>query len=220
IIALLMSILLPTLGRVREQAKMIKCASNLRQIGVAVVGYVNNNQGYYPMPAVFNDVRKDDVIFWQKGRDLDESAIAPYLGVPFNTAIWTCPSDDVDVRLRTNGGSNPYPFSYVMNYFFYDRTGAKKQIKKVNSPSTKWVFFEEDERTIDDCYGSPEQNAQINLLSIRHDRNRRDPDNVSTGIPLNGDRRGNALFCDGHAEYIDRNEFHKPEHYDPAWRQF
>jgi prepilin-type processing-associated H-X9-DG protein len=163
---------------------------------------------------------KDDVLFWQKGRNIDDSALAPYLGVPFNSEVWMCPGDEAEVRLRTNGGSNPYPYSYVMNYYFFDRTSSvKRQIKKVNSPSSKWIFFEEDERTIDDCYGSPEQNTNINLLSIRHDRNRRDPDNVSTGISLNGDRRGNALFCDGHAEYIERNEFHKPERYDPAVRK-
>jgi prepilin-type N-terminal cleavage/methylation domain-containing protein/prepilin-type processing-associated H-X9-DG protein len=50
IIALLMSILLPTLGRVRQQANAIKCASNLRQIGIAIQVYAaqhNNNFGPY-----------------------------------------------------------------------------------------------------------------------------------------------------------------------------
>jgi prepilin-type N-terminal cleavage/methylation domain-containing protein/prepilin-type processing-associated H-X9-DG protein len=44
IIALLMSILLPTLGRVRERANSIKCASNLRQIGQANLAYANSNK--------------------------------------------------------------------------------------------------------------------------------------------------------------------------------
>src|SRR5438309_1675015 len=46
IIALLISILLPSLGKAREHANAIKCASNLKQIGNAVYMYVNQNKGY------------------------------------------------------------------------------------------------------------------------------------------------------------------------------
>ncbi|QOV90815.1 type II secretion system protein [Humisphaera borealis] len=43
IIALLISILLPSLNRAREQANRIKCASNLRQIALAAVIYANQS---------------------------------------------------------------------------------------------------------------------------------------------------------------------------------
>ena len=40
IIALLLGILLPSLGRAREQARKIACLSNMRQMGVAVSAYL------------------------------------------------------------------------------------------------------------------------------------------------------------------------------------
>jgi prepilin-type N-terminal cleavage/methylation domain-containing protein len=47
IIALLISVLLPALGKARQQANLIACASNLKQIGQWVNEYVAEN-GYYP----------------------------------------------------------------------------------------------------------------------------------------------------------------------------
>jgi len=48
IIAVLISILLPSLGRAREQASAVKCASNLRTIGQAFQMYLNSNNQYTP----------------------------------------------------------------------------------------------------------------------------------------------------------------------------
>ncbi len=46
IIALLVSILLPALSKARESANVVACASNLRQIGMAYVMYVNDHNGW------------------------------------------------------------------------------------------------------------------------------------------------------------------------------
>jgi len=48
IIALLISILLPTLGKARAQANLIYCSSNLRTIGQLIQLYCAENNGIYP----------------------------------------------------------------------------------------------------------------------------------------------------------------------------
>src|SRR6185369_12197560 len=49
IIAVLISILLPTLGKARESAKRTQCLSNLRQIAVFLNMYANGNKGQVPV---------------------------------------------------------------------------------------------------------------------------------------------------------------------------
>jgi prepilin-type processing-associated H-X9-DG protein len=57
IIAILISILLPSLARVRESANTVKCASNLRGIGQGVATYVANNRGAIPAAVVFSGMK-------------------------------------------------------------------------------------------------------------------------------------------------------------------
>jgi prepilin-type processing-associated H-X9-DG protein len=42
------SILVPALSRAREQANRIKCASNMKQIGLAAIMYANSHGGQFP----------------------------------------------------------------------------------------------------------------------------------------------------------------------------
>ena len=63
IIALLVGLLLPALGRAQEEARKTQCRSNLRQIGLAITMYANDNSKYapvvygmYPTPTSDQDV--------------------------------------------------------------------------------------------------------------------------------------------------------------------
>ena len=47
-IVLLISVLLPSLCRSGEGANRIKCASNMKQIGLAAIMYANNHGGAFP----------------------------------------------------------------------------------------------------------------------------------------------------------------------------
>src|SRR3954470_4147089 len=58
IIAVLISILLPSLSKAREQANRLKCSSNLRQIAIAAISYANENRGKFPRT------------YWQPGAGL------------------------------------------------------------------------------------------------------------------------------------------------------
>jgi prepilin-type N-terminal cleavage/methylation domain-containing protein len=48
IIAILASLLLPALAKAKERAKQIKCISNVKQLGLAMFMYVDDNDGKYP----------------------------------------------------------------------------------------------------------------------------------------------------------------------------
>ncbi len=48
IIAVLVAMLLPALSKAREQAKILSCGSNLKQIGMGFHQYSNDHQGQFP----------------------------------------------------------------------------------------------------------------------------------------------------------------------------
>ena len=91
------------------------------------------------------------------------------------------------------------------------------------------MLDEEDERTINDGRWEPHlgnyagvPGGGIDVLAIRHDRTRKLPDTVTrpsgpttADNVFNGDRKGNAVFLDGHADYVERAFVHTRENFDP-----
>jgi prepilin-type processing-associated H-X9-DG protein len=217
IIALLVSILLPSLNRAREAAKQTKCLSNLKQIGYAMMMYVNDNQGMLPFDALATH-HDEDFIWWQPAnfKDLNIGGLGPYLKVTStNYDVLLCPSDDVASHQRNNP---TYPFSYALNWMTTSDSNAPIQgqegkLSAIRDTPNKVLMLEEDERTIDDGNASIWLTSggwgSINLLAIRHDHTRHLPDNFVAPIQSkNIDCRGNVLFCDGHAEYVSRRICH------------
>ena len=95
IIALLISLLLPGLKSAREAAKRVGCASNLKQLGVAVHSYAFDHKAWLPYHSYSSSIR-----WWTK--------LGPYAGseqygqIPYTATetnltvddplVWTCPA--------------------------------------------------------------------------------------------------------------------------------
>jgi prepilin-type N-terminal cleavage/methylation domain-containing protein/prepilin-type processing-associated H-X9-DG protein len=62
IIALLLSILLPTLGSARRTAQAAQCLSNMRQLGIATFAYVNDFRDSYPQSSNNGGIEADSSV--------------------------------------------------------------------------------------------------------------------------------------------------------------
>jgi prepilin-type N-terminal cleavage/methylation domain-containing protein/prepilin-type processing-associated H-X9-DG protein len=229
IIALLISILLPALGRAKEQANWVKCMSNMRMVGQSFQMYTSNNKGRFPTAGA--GTKPHDWIFWEDEpptpgdpRHLDKSMIAPYLGIPVNREVLQCPSDDV--YNRRSGVF--YRFSYSSNYFItrlpadswpgvygLGETNQPLKVTDIVSPSDKILLIDETAQTVDDgCWAwmeKPNPGDGQNIISNRHMKRqellllKKDP---NAG-------KGNACFADFHVEFIERTKSFDPKHFQP-----
>ena len=217
IIALLISVLLPALNRAREQARWASCLSNLRQLGMAMVMYTNENKGKYPFHADIGGAFREDWIYWRASQKPEESAIAPYVN-GFHAGLFRCPSDDPQVRPRVL--TEPYRYTYTMNYKFASNV-SRVTHGSVRNASEKILLIEEDEISLDDGNFHPElRGTNIeNYLGTRHDRRRRHDYQSWFSKPPeqrpDREERGNAAFADGHGEYVTRAYTWDPRHFEP-----
>jgi len=90
IIALLISILLPALSAARQHAASVSSLSNLRQLGLGLVAYVNDNRGWYPVHSSASSV---------KPRTRWADSIFPFMQ---NTEVYLSPLLNADDRVRMN----------------------------------------------------------------------------------------------------------------------
>jgi prepilin-type N-terminal cleavage/methylation domain-containing protein/prepilin-type processing-associated H-X9-DG protein len=87
LIAIIAAILFPVFAQSREKARQASCASNLRQIGLALHQYVQDFDETYP-PEI---VKTPPVNGGSADARPFDRELAPYLK---NDGVWACPSDE------------------------------------------------------------------------------------------------------------------------------
>jgi prepilin-type N-terminal cleavage/methylation domain-containing protein/prepilin-type processing-associated H-X9-DG protein len=102
IIAILASLLLPTLGRVKESGRATACLSNLHQIGLALQLYVDDNRNRLPE-------MQDKSLTTTNSKPSPDVVLSNYVG---NVMVWRCPSDRKQV-FETTGSS--YAWNNLLN---------------------------------------------------------------------------------------------------------
>src|SRR5256884_2003623 len=87
IIAILAAILFPVFAQAREKARAISCLSNTKQIGLAVMMYVQDYDETYPLAAFWNQSTPfaQNFYLWSSQRCVEPSIK--------NTDIFKCPDD-------------------------------------------------------------------------------------------------------------------------------
>lgn len=112
IIALLIGITLPAANKVQNSARRLACASNLKQIGLGMIAYLDDNNRVMPPAAMMPSVNKNlkPITYY----------ILPYLEKP---EIFKCPADDK--FFKKEGTSYEYNMilggEKVKDSFFSDR---------------------------------------------------------------------------------------------------
>jgi prepilin-type N-terminal cleavage/methylation domain-containing protein/prepilin-type processing-associated H-X9-DG protein len=78
IIVMLVALLMPSLTRVRETAKMVKCSSNLRQLHMATFCYAADYNGYPPINRDLTVVNNREEFFIARSRDTSHPSYRSY----------------------------------------------------------------------------------------------------------------------------------------------
>jgi len=125
IIALLIGILLPTLGRARESAARTACAAQLRDVGNLFRMYLNANKNRVPtvnlLPSMQPPLNALPSLYETLDRDWQKKPAGQAQG---STKVWQCPSDVITEAPVVGVPRNFTTYfdreggSYTYNFFF------------------------------------------------------------------------------------------------------
>ena len=206
IITILISLLLPTLTRVRESANQVKCAAQLRQIGQAIFNYTTANGGLLPAWAGNHswphDIREDDEFGpgWI-------TVLEPFSGVKPDSPLFTCPSFRSDthvityfIEARYEGRQNPLrstmPISTIKLSSMFVLSGDVTNTYWYQPPFGDW------DRDFDNI--DKDDNLQPCVLFFGETHGEA---TGTVGGGMNMHRAGNnILFADGHVKAFRKHD--------------
>jgi prepilin-type N-terminal cleavage/methylation domain-containing protein/prepilin-type processing-associated H-X9-DG protein len=198
IIAILASMLLPALARAKESAKRIQCVNHLRQLGLALTLYADENEGLFP---VRGRVRWITALYDGYG-DI-KLLRCPSDTSPGHTFGWNnSPGEFLTAQAEAGNpvaGVNPdmAPRSYIINGFndyFKGLTQSNGMPEQAISEPSETVVFGEKE-------GDPPENGHFWMDSYAMD----DLIQVNQSRHMAGKGRAggsNYAFADGSARYM------------------
>ena len=221
IIALLMGILLPVLGRVRKQARMVYCKTNLRNINMAFLMYAEDNDGKThssPNQGIWYSYRSS-VSGVVKSTDLiDQDNPNAYWGVAYfpyckKVDTYICPSSRYMDDLGDYDNSELYwDGTYGLNGFLSGRKKNRK-VLLTKRPSERIIALDHLEHFLDNNgdmlhvrQGDPENLVQwrqeYGNLSYNTPEHYPDP----LGQIYRHVRRCNLLWLDGHVSDVRESQ--------------
>ncbi|MDB6122953.1 MAG: hypothetical protein JWQ71_1946 [Pedosphaera sp.] len=203
IIAILAALLLPALSKAKQKAYQTSCLNNQKQLGLGFMMYAGDYRDIMPADASRVGPHEDDWIWWQPGRQVEQSPIVTMIKA--TTTLLRCPMDKDDTGRKNNvlSGLQAYNYSYTVNGNASGTTlsGAAssyaiggnyipQKITNIRSPANKVMLLEEPAAPSDSPPGT----------TVVLDDGRWVPPNT---ITIRHNRKGNVNFCDGHAQTVD-----------------
>jgi prepilin-type N-terminal cleavage/methylation domain-containing protein len=177
IIAILAAILFPVFAKAREKARQTSCLSNMKQIGLGTMQYIQDYDETYPGGAGMGFGGAWNPAWWDE--------IAPYLK---NTQVFRCPSESNP----PNAGGEIYPVTYGCNDAIMEWTTAIK-MAAVNSPASD-ILYGEKMGNDWPCYPSNTVLGNPSYITVQ-------------SIPQHLHNGGDTwAYCDGHAKWLMANE--------------
>ena len=146
IIAILAALLLPALSKAKEKGKGIACLNNLKQIGLSLAMYVDDNGNRIPSAMSFGVAASDRAGAAAAYNYTDDlGGVAGLLNVGNNRSLF-CPSDTNSVVLNQTTPLSTNTFiSYDYRYVVWDNSVVFPRLKLslFVRPSAQIVYHEE-----------------------------------------------------------------------------